>query len=73
MAALAEMMKDPKRKPTMDEMEELLNRAKSFKGSSVRNDMEKKRDSPRSPERRSDRSRSKRRSGSRNRRQSSND
>merc|ERR1712025_6537 len=63
-------MKDPKRKPTMDEMEELLNRAKSFKGSSVRNDMEKKRDSPRSPERRSNRSRSKRRSDSRNRRQS---
>merc|ERR1711936_776587 len=52
MAALAKMMKDPKRKPTMDEMEELLNRAKSFKEvSTVRAAEEKKRDSPRSPER----------------------
>jgi len=69
MAALAKMMKDPKRKPTMDEMEELLNRAKSFKDvSTVRATEEKKRDSPRSPERRSERSR--RRSSSRDRRHS---
>jgi len=69
MAALAKMMKDPKRKPTMDEMEELLNRAKSFKEvSTVRATEEKRRDSPRSPERRSERSR--RRSSSRDRRHS---
>ena len=69
MAALAKMMKDPKRKPTMDEMEELLNRAKSFKDvSTVRASEERKRDSPRSPERRSERSR--RRSSSRDRRHS---
>merc|ERR1719431_2182934 len=50
-------------------MEELLNRAKSFKDvSTVRAAVEKKRDSPRSPERRSERSR--RRSSSRDRRHS---
>merc|ERR1719228_873768 len=36
MAALAKMMKDPKRKPTMGEMEELLSRANSFKDTVVK-------------------------------------
>ena len=56
MAALAKMMKDPKRKPTMEEMEELLSRAKSFKDP-VAKPVERKRDSPRSPDRRSESSR----------------
>jgi len=47
MAALAKMMKDPKRKPTMEEMEELLSRTKSFKDSKPE---ERKRESPRSPD-----------------------
>jgi len=57
LAALAKMMKDPKRKPTMEEMEELLSRANSFKDTVVKQAEVKKRDSPRSPECRSERSR----------------
>jgi len=53
MAALAKMMKDPKRKPTMEEMEELLSRTKSFKDH-VAAPEERRKESPRSPDGRSD-------------------
>eukprot|EP00092_Neocalanus_flemingeri_P019759 GFUD01021399.1.p1 GENE.GFUD01021399.1~~GFUD01021399.1.p1 ORF type:complete len:570 (-),score=121.60 GFUD01021399.1:86-1795(-) len=59
MAALAKMMKDPKRKPTTEEMEELLSRTMSFRDPVSRPD-ESRRESSRSTstDRRSDSRRS---------------
>jgi hypothetical protein len=58
MTALAKMMQDPKRKPTMDEMEELLSRTKSFKDTVAKPAERRRRGSHRSPDRKSDRRRS---------------